>query len=64
MKLFRDRYGNTFFAKNITELKRSTGIPGRVFPVFMDTKDGTTVQTGWGIGKHWFDVYSPMRKPV
>ncbi len=62
-KLWIDQYGNRFWAKTITQLKADRSIPGAIFKIyFEDAATGETFQTGWGIGKHWFDVYTPMRK--
>ena len=63
-KLFIDQYRNRFYSTSITALKREQGLPGKIFKIYCDTKAGDVVQTGWGIGAHWFDVYERWEKKV
>lgn len=56
-KLYRDQYGNTFFASTLKELK--TQIRGRVSIMYVDSKEGKTMRLGYVIGQHWLTEYVP-----
>ena len=57
--LYLDQYGQTVFARSVKELHAKAG-PGRVFKVYRDKKDGRTVHVGYGVGRRWFDAFSPI----
>ena len=57
-RLWGDQYGNMIWATTVKELKQKAG-PGRVFKIYRDKKDGTSVHCGYGVGKRWFDAYVP-----
>lgn len=59
--LFIDQYNEHVWARTIRELKQQVG-PGRVFKIYVDKKDGRTVQVGTGIGRRWFNRYIPWEK--
>jgi len=60
-KLFVDQYGNKFYAKNPKHLKEQYGIKGKIERIFNDGVDGKTYWTGYKIGQHWFDLFTPLR---
>lgn len=58
-KLFINQYGDRYYAKTVKELKEKVG-SGKVFKIYCDKKDGSVVQTGYGIGRQWFDMFIPF----
>lgn len=59
-KLYVDQYGNRFYAGTLKELKEQ--VTGRVSIMYVDTKDGKTMRTGYVIGQHWLTEYVPNRR--
>jgi len=62
IKLYVDQYGNKFYAPSLAELRKQ--IPGRVYPMYVDKKDGSTMRVGVVIGDHWLTEYIPNEQPV
>jgi len=61
MNLYRDQYGNTFFADTVKELRAQIANgKSRVSNMYRDKADGTTVKTGYVIGQHWLAEYAPV----
>lgn len=62
-KLYIDQYGNRFMAKTVRELRKQIAMGGsRVSCMYMDKKDGSTVQTGYVIGGHWLTAFVPYER--
>ena len=61
-RLYIDQFGNRFFAGTRKEL--SEQIPGKVSPMYIDKKDGTTVRVGYVIGQHCLRCYVPLEQPA
>lgn len=65
LTLFRDQYGNNFFASTVRELRSQIGMGGsRVSKMYQDFKDGGTAHTGYVIGRHWLTAFQPVRRPA
>ena len=56
--LWIDQQGNQFQATSIRQLRKQ--IPGRVSPMYVDTKSGKTLRVGVVIGKHWLRQFAPV----
>ena len=59
LTLFIDQYGDHVWARTVRELREKVG-SGRVFKVYCDKKDGSTVHCGYAIGRRWFSAYHPV----
>ena len=57
--LYCDQHGKIVFARTMKELHAKAG-PGRVFKIYRDKKDGSTVHVGYGVGRRWFDAFAPI----
>ncbi len=62
LRLFVDQYGGVFFVRTVKELRHRLG--GRVSIMYRDKKDGTTVRTGYVIGRHWLGEYTRVERPA
>lgn len=58
LMLYRDQYGNTWFARTAAELRRNIG-RGRVSKMYVDKTDGRTKHVGYIVGTHWCTAYVP-----
>ena len=58
LTLYRDQWGNCFFAHTVEELRKQ--IPGHVSKMYIDGKDGI-YHIGYVIGSRWLSAYSPVR---
>ena len=59
--LFIDQYGNKFWSRTVKELRSKIGGGGsRVSKMYVDKKDGRSVQVGYVIGQHWLNAYRPI----
>jgi hypothetical protein len=56
--LYRDQYGNTWFASTVRELKNRIG-GGRVSKMYRDGKNGAAIHVGYVVGQHWCTAYRP-----
>lgn len=56
--LWLDQYGRSVVASTVKELAREAG-GGRVSKMYIDTKDGRTLQTGYVVGARWFSAFKP-----
>lgn len=54
--LYRDQWGNCWLASSVKHLREQIG-GGKVSKMYVDKKDGTTVQTGYVVGRHWCTAY-------
>ena len=61
--LYRDQYGNHWFARTVAELRQRIG-GGRVSKMYRDTANGGAVHTGYVIGQHWCEAFRPVRNPA
>ena len=61
MHLWIDQYGQREWARTVKELREKCG-GGRVAKMYCDMKDGRTVQTGYVIGRRWFNRFAPVEK--
>lgn len=61
--LYVDQWGNRFSASTVRELRAKVG-GGRVSRMFQDKKDGSTVQTGYVVGRHWLTAFVPLELPA
>ena len=65
LTLYIDQYGNKFYASTVKELRSQIGMGGsRVSKMYVDKKDGRTVQIGYVIGGHWLTAYSRLEIAV
>ncbi len=63
--LYVDQYGNRFRAHIVKELRAQIkNGKSRVSKMFVDGNDGRTYHTGYVIGGHWLQGYTPMRNPA
>ena len=62
-RLYIDQYGNKVGASTVRELREKSG-GGGVSKMYVDKKDGTTVQTGYVVGQHWYTMYAPVELPA
>jgi hypothetical protein len=61
-RMFRDQWGNTFFASSVRELRAQIGGGGsRVSPMYVNDKAGATYRTGYVVGPHWLEEWAPVR---
>lgn len=64
-RMFRDQYGNTFRASSVANLRSQIeGGGSRVGRMFQDKPDGSTMQVGYVIGRHWLTEWAPVEKPI
>lgn len=61
--LWVDQYGAHIYAPTAKALRAECG-GGRLFKVYVDTKDGRTKHIGYGVGRRWFRRYAPVEKIV
>lgn len=59
--LYRDQYGNTWFARTVRELHRQLG-GKRPAKMYVDTKDGRTLHVGYVVGRHWCTAYQRVEQ--
>lgn len=62
-RLCVDQYGNKYYARTAKELKENSGLPGKLFKIYVDRK-GKTYHVGYGIGKYWFNVWGDISAEV
>jgi hypothetical protein len=61
MILAIDQYGFKLLLPGIhprKELIEKSGIPGKVFKIYVDSKEGEIKHIGYGIGSNWFTFYT------
>jgi hypothetical protein len=61
--MYYDQHGCIYWAKSRKELKEKVG-SGHVSIMYRDKKDGSTVQIGYVIGKHWLQAFEKTEKKV
>ena len=57
--LYIDQYGKHVGASTVSELRKKAG-GGKVFKIYADKKDGSTVHCGYGVGQRWFNAFRPV----
>lgn len=57
--MFISQYGDKYTAYTIKDLKEQVW-PWKVFKIYQDKKDGSTVHTWYGIGSLWFNMFIPL----
>lgn len=63
--MYRDQWGNTYWAKTVKALRRQIGMGGSaVRKMYCDKKDGSIVHTGYVIGGHWLEAYRRVELPA
>lgn len=60
--LYLDQFGNKYFANSIKALREKVG-GGHVSKMYCDKKDGTSVHTGYVVGKYWCSFFLPLELP-
>lgn len=55
--MYRDQFGNTFWASTVKELCREVGY-SRAARMYRDTAEGT-FHSGYVVGPHWCTAYVP-----
>ena len=61
--LYLDQYGNKIWACTRKELQEKAG-GGRMFKIYADKKDGTSVHVGYGVGERWYTGFFRMELPA
>ena len=65
LTLYRDQYGNSFWARTVEDLRSQIGMGGsRVFKQYTRKCDGSTAHTGYVIGGHWLSAFRAVEIPV
>lgn len=62
-KLYVDQYGDTVYARTLKELQEKAG-GGKIDKMCVDKTDGSTVHTGYVVGKRWFEHYKKIEVPA
>jgi len=62
LTLYIDQYGERHWARTVTELRQKIG--GKVSKMYVDKKDGRTVQIGYVVGRLWCTAYAPIERPA
>ena len=62
-KLYIDQYNNIVYARTLKELQEKAG-GGRIGKMYADKTDGSTVHTGYVVGKRWFEHYQRIEVPA
>ena len=63
--LYRDQFGNQWFARTVAELRDQIGMgKSRVAKMFRDVAGGGAVHVGYVVGPHWCEAFAPVRIPA
>lgn len=61
VRTFRDQWGNTFHACTVRELREAVG-GGAIAKMYRDKADGSTVHTGYVVGRHWCTEWAVVER--